>query len=233
MDNDEPCENYSIIYHEQVDFSHKCPICLENMETTENMTTQCGHTFHLCCIDGWLTTNITCPLCRDVLSTQRRQDMIITSSGEVNVDEVNVDDVDVDGVDVDDVSGEGGTEVNVQVGGEVGREVGGENDLFFDDIRNFDYFFRCGYCNMCGFERDRRTRFLYILINVIFLILITIVNYIVIIQYSSIQEFFNYWVNILLVISSIYMYVSCVFTMLCLICWCRFSNGRFESIETL
>ena len=57
----------------------QCPICLEDMVGTKGVkifktrashtsvvveTVNCGHKFHLCCIQEWLKKTTTCPLCR-------------------------------------------------------------------------------------------------------------------------------------------------------------------------
>jgi len=49
-----------------------CSICLDVLATDNNSSTDqdlhrkltCGHRFHANCITEWLTTQITCPLCR-------------------------------------------------------------------------------------------------------------------------------------------------------------------------
>ena len=38
-----------------------CPICLESLENTMNITTPCNHVFHLNCLRKCKTD---CPLCR-------------------------------------------------------------------------------------------------------------------------------------------------------------------------
>ncbi|KAL1557690.1 RING-type E3 ubiquitin transferase [Salvia divinorum] len=49
--------------HRMID---ECPICLGEfgeMETVK-MIPYCGHVFHPTCIDTWLASRVTCPLCR-------------------------------------------------------------------------------------------------------------------------------------------------------------------------
>lgn len=42
-----------------------CSICLDNFEEDENISTlKCNHSFHNKCIEAWLDTNFTCPMCR-------------------------------------------------------------------------------------------------------------------------------------------------------------------------
>ena len=41
----------------------QCAICHEE-DTVVRRTLRCNHTFHVHCIDKWLTVNNTCPLCR-------------------------------------------------------------------------------------------------------------------------------------------------------------------------
>lgn len=44
-----------------------CSICLCEYQPNEVLRTipECNHYFHANCIDGWLKTNATCPLCRN------------------------------------------------------------------------------------------------------------------------------------------------------------------------
>jgi len=46
--------------------SHQdCPICLAKLGPQENTTTlNCKHTFHKGCINDWMKSNQTCPMCR-------------------------------------------------------------------------------------------------------------------------------------------------------------------------
>lgn len=48
--------------------SFQCIICLSNARPHNHhrfmKRLPCGHTFHPRCIDRWLNTRITCPLCR-------------------------------------------------------------------------------------------------------------------------------------------------------------------------
>lgn len=44
----------------------QCSVCLSDYQPDERLQRipPCGHTFHINCIDHWLSTNTTCPLCR-------------------------------------------------------------------------------------------------------------------------------------------------------------------------
>jgi E3 ubiquitin-protein ligase ATL7/58/59 len=44
----------------------RCSVCLADYQPDERLQRipPCGHTFHIDCIDHWLSTNTTCPLCR-------------------------------------------------------------------------------------------------------------------------------------------------------------------------
>merc|ERR1719233_1047339 len=44
-----------------------CAVCIENIEIGEwfKKLPQCQHCFHATCIDQWLSTRATCPICRD------------------------------------------------------------------------------------------------------------------------------------------------------------------------
>lgn len=43
-----------------------CPICQDNTTNTKaiSRTLACHHTFHITCIETWLSNNTTCPMCR-------------------------------------------------------------------------------------------------------------------------------------------------------------------------
>ena len=43
----------------------KCPICLDSLDKI--FTTVCNHDFHESCINTWLETRNTCPMCRHML----------------------------------------------------------------------------------------------------------------------------------------------------------------------
>ncbi|XP_020552631.1 putative RING-H2 finger protein ATL21A isoform X2 [Sesamum indicum] len=45
-----------------------CPICLEEYKESERLRRihNCHHCFHACCLDKWLQTEITCPVCRNI-----------------------------------------------------------------------------------------------------------------------------------------------------------------------
>ncbi|RXI03799.1 hypothetical protein DVH24_038073 [Malus domestica] len=49
--------------------SRQCPICLEDFVECEScrVLVTCKRTFHLICIDGWLKSQLTCPLCRNFI----------------------------------------------------------------------------------------------------------------------------------------------------------------------
>lgn len=44
----------------------ECPICQETTATPK--ITSCQHTFCVSCLDKWLETNNTCPMCRSQIS---------------------------------------------------------------------------------------------------------------------------------------------------------------------
>jgi hypothetical protein len=45
----------------------ECTICLLDYKKETKKATECQHIFHQECIDRWLQTNNSCPLCRHVL----------------------------------------------------------------------------------------------------------------------------------------------------------------------
>lgn len=44
-----------------------CPICMESVCKTVSTETECKHTFCTSCINKWLETKISCPMCRHQL----------------------------------------------------------------------------------------------------------------------------------------------------------------------
>jgi len=47
--------------------SSPCPICLVSVGLGDDVAQmQCGHTFHSCCIYGWLDIKRNCPMCRHI-----------------------------------------------------------------------------------------------------------------------------------------------------------------------
>jgi hypothetical protein len=57
---------YVVLSSEHVVMVDRCSVCLAEYEPDERLQKipPCGHTFHINCIDHWLSTNTTCPLCR-------------------------------------------------------------------------------------------------------------------------------------------------------------------------
>lgn len=48
--------------------SSTCPICREALPTNDVVyTLSCSHTFHRDCLDHWITSNASCPLCRALI----------------------------------------------------------------------------------------------------------------------------------------------------------------------
>ena len=51
-----------------------CNICLEDQKAGESLhVTHCGHEFCKSCLNQWLNSNNTCPICRDVLPLTENQ----------------------------------------------------------------------------------------------------------------------------------------------------------------
>ena len=42
----------------------ECSICMEMIERDNKKTLNCNHDFHANCVNRWLRSNDTCPLCR-------------------------------------------------------------------------------------------------------------------------------------------------------------------------
>jgi hypothetical protein len=50
----------------------ECTICLLEYKEETKTETKCHHIFHQECLDRWLETNNSCPLCRHVLQEHTR-----------------------------------------------------------------------------------------------------------------------------------------------------------------
>ncbi|XP_040376333.1 E3 ubiquitin-protein ligase ATL15-like [Oryza brachyantha] len=52
-----------------------CSVCLDDVRGGETVRRlpACGHLYHAACIDAWLRSHTTCPLCRSDLSPRRRR----------------------------------------------------------------------------------------------------------------------------------------------------------------
>ncbi|OIT30678.1 ring-h2 finger protein atl16 [Nicotiana attenuata] len=70
----------AIILGEKTRCSCECVVCLNDFQDNEKLRKipNCGHVFHIDCIDVWLQNNANCPLCRTSISsaitTMLRQD---------------------------------------------------------------------------------------------------------------------------------------------------------------
>lgn len=53
-----------------------CPICLETINEASNFVrTKCGHSFCFDCLNSSLKTNHTCPLCREDIEHEKREQL--------------------------------------------------------------------------------------------------------------------------------------------------------------
>jgi len=69
--------------------SNECTICLLNYNEETKKITECCHTFHTECLDKWLETNNSCPLCRTELKKSSRLDpLLLQPSGSIGITRV-------------------------------------------------------------------------------------------------------------------------------------------------
>lgn len=63
----------------------ECTVCLSNLEDGEmiRILPNCKHNFHVACIDVWLSTNSTCPVCRTAVEPP--QDVVEANEPETDV----------------------------------------------------------------------------------------------------------------------------------------------------
>ena len=50
---------------------HECPICLDDIKKNQESKTVCNHKFHKECLNTWLNTHNTCPLCRSIIANKK------------------------------------------------------------------------------------------------------------------------------------------------------------------
>jgi len=81
--------------------SSDCPICFEPITNINCTTTECGHTFHSCCIFKNLTQNNGCPLCRKEL-VEVESDSEEDGSDEDSYSDYDSEEYDDDSEDEDD-----------------------------------------------------------------------------------------------------------------------------------
>ncbi|XP_030461461.1 RING-H2 finger protein ATL7-like [Syzygium oleosum] len=73
-----------IVYKESFSVNDsQCSVCLGDYEAEDRLqqVPACGHTFHMGCIDHWLATHTTCPLCRASLLAPTRSIEVQTEAG--------------------------------------------------------------------------------------------------------------------------------------------------------
>lgn len=70
----------------------QCSVCLADYQPEERLQRipPCGHTFHIDCIDHWLSKNTTCPLCRVSL-------LLVPKTAEVDPTDLEAQIVEEDG----------------------------------------------------------------------------------------------------------------------------------------
>ncbi|WOG91776.1 hypothetical protein DCAR_0311027 [Daucus carota subsp. sativus] len=58
-----------VFRHDHKSRTIECAVCLSNLEDGEliRILPNCDHNFHVACIDTWLSTNSTCPVCRSAV----------------------------------------------------------------------------------------------------------------------------------------------------------------------
>jgi hypothetical protein len=76
--NEATLASYYKLLYSQAKLQHKgndsqpfcCPICLGDYKDSDmlRLLPDCGHVFHLKCVDCWLRQHSTCPLCRKSLA---------------------------------------------------------------------------------------------------------------------------------------------------------------------
>ncbi|XP_009631170.1 E3 ubiquitin-protein ligase ATL31-like isoform X1 [Nicotiana tomentosiformis] len=68
----------------------ECAVCLNEFEDNETLRLipKCDHVFHPECIDAWLKSHVTCPVCRADLSTPQPDELPVQAPEVLNSDQV-------------------------------------------------------------------------------------------------------------------------------------------------
>ncbi|MCO5582944.1 hypothetical protein L7F22_036847 [Adiantum nelumboides] len=63
------------------DFTAVCVVCLNAVEEGEELRSlpNCRHSFHRDCIDKWLFSHATCPLCRRIIADNRKEECAVSA----------------------------------------------------------------------------------------------------------------------------------------------------------
>ncbi|XP_058763787.1 E3 ubiquitin-protein ligase Os03g0188200-like [Vicia villosa] len=63
-----------------------CAVCLAEFNDNDSVRVlpQCNHFFHPPCIDAWLSTHVTCPVCRTELNLQHSFQFAISVNTQIN-----------------------------------------------------------------------------------------------------------------------------------------------------
>ena len=83
-------EDIYCFQHSKFDNAQDCPICFEALLTSQSrrhvIKTKCNHTFHKRCLNKWLATNNSCPICR----TQLKEQPVMPESSHTIEDDINM-----------------------------------------------------------------------------------------------------------------------------------------------
>ncbi|KAL0366975.1 UNVERIFIED_CONTAM: RING-H2 finger protein ATL16 [Sesamum radiatum] len=65
--------------------SYECAVCLNEFQEEEKLRVipNCGHGFHVDCVDVWLQNNANCPICRTGVSVCTRPDISLRPFGQI------------------------------------------------------------------------------------------------------------------------------------------------------
>ncbi|RWR79311.1 RING-H2 finger protein ATL52-like protein [Cinnamomum micranthum f. kanehirae] len=113
-----------------------CSVCLNEFREDENLRLlpKCSHAFHLPCIDTWLTSHVSCPLCRaNVVSNPSSSPL--TDQCSISSDSV-------------DESWMENSRTPIQVGGNQSEVVGGNQSFAHDNVSELNLSSRrmnCGF----------------------------------------------------------------------------------------
>ncbi|KAL7115900.1 hypothetical protein ACP275_04G210000 [Erythranthe tilingii] len=76
-------------HHHRRPMIDDCPICLSEFREREavKLIPYCGHVFHPGCIDTWLASHVTCPLCRSAQLFKSVEEVCLDVTGDREIGE--------------------------------------------------------------------------------------------------------------------------------------------------
>lgn len=77
---------YCVNHFKKVRCSEECPICLDVVgENKRSIMLDCGHLYHVHCIERWVSNNNLCPYCRTSIPPQMLYNICKTTIADIGL----------------------------------------------------------------------------------------------------------------------------------------------------